>query len=117
MRVILCNRQNNKRIAEKYGISDSCKAVRLYLTSTQKEELLNHVFFTDGKTFSKIVKSRYIYLVQPNDSVFDLFCSEEDPKVPLSAELFNDKRFIRIQVEDNYLIKFLSIITPIRAVD
>lgn len=117
MRNAFSTKINREHIAQKYGLTDSCEIVRVFLTSTQKEELMNHVFFTDAKTYTSVAKSPFFFLIQDNNSNFELFCSEQPPQIPMCIEMLNDKRFIHVQVDEKYLLKFLSIITPLRVVE
>ncbi len=117
MCIVFNNPMNLERIAFKYGLSNDSKITRIFLTSTQKEELVNHVFFYDFRLFNKIAKSQFFYIIRNKDFHFDVYCCEEAPQMPVSIEKLCDNTFIHVPVDEKYLIKFLSIITPLRVVN
>lgn len=106
-----------KKIAQKYGLNDSCQIIRLFLTSSQKEELMRHVYFMDGTTFMKISKSNYFYLIESHQLKFELFCCVEKPKIPICVEMLNERRFIPVRIEQRHLVKFLDQLIPLKVVE
>ena len=48
MRSIFASKSNREHIAQKYGLSNSCEIVRLFLTSSQREELMEHIVKLKG---------------------------------------------------------------------
>ena len=117
MRYIFNSKSDRKHIAEKYDLDDSCEIVRIFLTSTQREELLEHIFYTDAKEFTSIARSVYFYLIKNSDLSFELFCSEQRPKGTIHLNMLNSNSFIQVKIEEKYLLKFLSIITPLKVVE
>lgn len=111
-------RTKRQRIAGKLGLHDRPSYGRIYLTQKQKEDLLGYITYTDNRTFGIIAKSDYFYLAETRKSELSIYCSVGDILVPDSYKMLQDKNlFIRLNIEENALIRFLKDIQPLRMVE
>ena len=110
-------RTERQRIAGKLGLHDKPSFGRIVLTSTQREELLNYVIYTDSRTFSQIAKSEFFFLVEERKSNLSIYCSIEAITNPVNYDMLQNKKlFIRLNIEEKPLKKFLKEVQPLRQV-
>lgn len=110
-------RTNRQRIAGRLGLHDKPSVGRIFLTSSQREELLNYVCYTDNLTFSTIAKSKYFYLVEERKSKLSIYCSVYEPMEAVDYQSLQTKNFIRLNIEEKPLKKFLKEVQPLRKVE
>lgn len=107
-------RTRRQRLAGKHGLHDKPSVGEIHLATSHKEELMSYVTFTDGHTFSKIANSNHFYLVESRNSRLSLYCSVDKPLNPVTYDALIDGDFIRIQIEEHLLIRFLTELNPLR---
>lgn len=110
-------RTQRQRIAGRLGLHDTPSVGRLFLTSSQREELLNYVCYTDAQTFSSIAKANYFYLVEARKSELSIYCTPNKPiETIIDYEALQSKNFIRLNIEEKHLRAFLKEVQPLRKV-
>lgn len=109
-------RTRRQRLAGKHGLHDTPSVGEIFLSSSHKEELVSCITFTDGATFEKIANSTHFYLVESRNSILSLYCAIDEPSEPVTYETLASKNFIRIQIEEHLLIRFLTELRPLRNV-
>lgn len=109
-------RIRRQRLAGKFGLHDKPSVGRIYLTDCQKNELINCINYTDNATFKKISNSNYFYLVESRRSILSLYCAINKPKEYVDFDKLKEPNFIKIQISEHLLIRFLTELNPLRKV-
>ena len=111
-------RTKRQRIAGRLGLHDKPSFGRIYLTKKQREDLIQDVIFTDNATFSAIAKADKFFLVESRKSELSIYCSTGVIDEPDSFEMLQDKKlFVRLNIEEKVLIRFLQEIQPLKKVE
>ena len=109
-------RIKRQRLAGKHGLHDKPSVGEIYLAPSHKEELLSYIMFSDAITYSKIANSKHFYLVESRNSVLSLYCAIEEPSVAVDYTQLQSSNFIRLQIQEHLLIRFLTELRPLRGV-
>lgn len=109
-------RIKRQRLAGKYGLHDKPSVGKLFLTESDKAEIIALVTYTDQVTFSKISECNFFYLVEGRNSILSIYGTSKKVSDDVTYEQLQSKPYIKVPIEERLLVRFLAERNPIRLV-
>lgn len=109
--------KKRREIANKYSLTHIHDVKRVFLTSTQRDELIINILYTDSYSFIAISKSNFFYLTLDKNYSFSLYCSQVKPTFnPIYTDMFKCNFYKKVYITEPCLIRYLDKLEPLRVV-